>query len=185
MASANDDAAGPTAREPGKPDTAITDTDLTDIFDVTVRVETRLWALVEQRLEEGDAISVTSYDVLRTLLRLGTCRPGDIAAHLGITSGGMTKVLDRMERDGLLERQPNEQDRRSSLIAVTPAGRRAFDKAQPLVEATMREVMARSGRSSIEIASLREVLDALNEALGDAPTNTRACPTRRGSARRA
>jgi DNA-binding MarR family transcriptional regulator len=45
--------------------------------------------------------------------------PVVIARHLGITSASTTALLDRLEKSGHIERQPNPEDRRSVLIAAT------------------------------------------------------------------
>lgn len=49
--------------------------------------------------------------------------PGEIAAHLGITTASTTKLLDRLERDGHIVREPHPTDRRALVIRVTPQTR--------------------------------------------------------------
>jgi DNA-binding MarR family transcriptional regulator len=46
-----------------------------------------------------------------------------------MTSGGMTPVIDRLEREGLVKRLPNPADRRGSLVELSRAGRRRVDAA--------------------------------------------------------
>src|SRR6187200_2111985 len=66
------------------------------------------------------------HDVLATLRRQGPpyrLRPSDFTGSLMLTSSGTTKRLDRLERAGLIERSPDPDDRRGTLITLTPAGR--------------------------------------------------------------
>jgi DNA-binding MarR family transcriptional regulator len=46
-----------------------------------------------------------------------------------VTTGAMTKRIDRLERDGLVTRRPSTGDRRGRVVALTPAGRRLIDRA--------------------------------------------------------
>ena len=77
-------------------------------------------------LNEGD------YGVLTPLRRSGTpftLSPTELARHRMMTSGGMTAALDRLDKKGFIERVPNPNDRRSSLVRLTDAGRRVVDEA--------------------------------------------------------
>jgi DNA-binding MarR family transcriptional regulator len=56
------------------------------------------------------------------LLADGPSAPGDLAARLGLTSGAMTKVLDRLERAGYIHRAADPSDRRRVTIAADPDG---------------------------------------------------------------
>jgi MarR family transcriptional regulator, organic hydroperoxide resistance regulator len=61
--------------------------------------------------------------------RLPGCRVYDIAAELGITTGGTSKLVDRIEASGYCRRLPNPADRRSSLLELTPEGQRMLAEA--------------------------------------------------------
>jgi DNA-binding MarR family transcriptional regulator len=77
------------------------------------------------------------HDVLATLRRSGPpyrLRPSEFSGALMLTSSGITKRLDRLERAGLIKRDPDPQDRRGVLITLTPAGVELMDK---LTEAHM------------------------------------------------
>jgi DNA-binding MarR family transcriptional regulator len=65
-------------------------------------------------------------------------RPGDLARLSGLSTGGVTVALDRLERGGFIRRERNPQDRRSVLIRMTPEAR---SKAQALYK-SVNEVMA-------------------------------------------
>ncbi|XVV17201.1 MarR family winged helix-turn-helix transcriptional regulator [Actinoplanes sp. CA-131856] len=77
-------------------------------------------------LGEGD------FDVLATLRRAGAPyerAPGELAAHTMVTTGAMTKRIDRLERDGLVTRRPSTTDGRGRVVALTEAGRTLIDQA--------------------------------------------------------
>src|SRR3954452_16703478 len=70
------------------------------------------------------------HDVLATLRRSGPpyrLRAIEFTRTLMITSSGATKRLDRLEQAGLIERSPDPQDRRGTLIGLTPEGREMID----------------------------------------------------------
>jgi DNA-binding MarR family transcriptional regulator len=77
-------------------------------------------------LGEGD------FDVLAALRRAGEPyerAPGELAAHTMVTTGAMTKRVDRLERAGLVTRQRSASDGRGRVVALTRAGRQLFDEA--------------------------------------------------------
>jgi DNA-binding MarR family transcriptional regulator len=80
----------------------------------------------EHGLSEGE------FDVLATLRRAGApyeCSAGDLATRTMVTSGGMTKRLDSLERRGLVTRRPSEADGRGRVVGLTPQGREVIDAA--------------------------------------------------------
>lgn len=94
---------------------------------VTHRVTEELVAVYrEHGLAEGD------FDVLATLRRAGapyahSC--GELAEHTLVTSGGMTKRIDRLEAAGLVRRRVSETDGRGRVVELTEHGRALIDAA--------------------------------------------------------
>ena len=84
---------------------------------ITVALQQRLGA------DYGSNVEIL---ILSSLDLRGPQRPADIVALTGLTSGGVTKVLDRMEVQGLLTRQIGgvHGDRRGTRLALTPEGHR-------------------------------------------------------------
>jgi DNA-binding MarR family transcriptional regulator len=77
-------------------------------------------------LGEGD------FDVLATLRRSGPpygLTPLEIAEQTMVTTGGMTKRIDRLEAAGLVTRRPSDRDGRSRVVTLTPEGTRVIDDA--------------------------------------------------------
>jgi DNA-binding MarR family transcriptional regulator len=72
------------------------------------------------------------FDVLATLRRAGPpfeLAPGELAAHTMVTTGAVTKRLDRLERAGLVSRRVSARDGRARVVGLTDAGRRLIDEA--------------------------------------------------------
>jgi len=94
----------------------------------------RLAMLVTQGMQETWSeygLSLASFDVLATLRRAGSpyaLSPGDLIASTMVSSGTMTNRIDQLEKAGLVERAPNPDDRRSTLIALTPKGFDLIDR---------------------------------------------------------
>jgi DNA-binding MarR family transcriptional regulator len=77
-------------------------------------------------LGEGD------FDVLATLRRAGPPferTAGELAEHTMVTTGGMTKRIDRLEQAGWVTRRASERDGRGRVVALTPTGRELIDRA--------------------------------------------------------
>jgi DNA-binding MarR family transcriptional regulator len=72
-----------------------------------------------------------------------------------VTSGGMTKLLDRLETRGLLQREPDPRDRRGKLIALTDDGRALVDEVVAAHVANEQRLLADLSRGERErLASL-------------------------------
>jgi DNA-binding MarR family transcriptional regulator len=72
------------------------------------------------------------FDLLAALRRAGSpfqLNPTELARATMLTSGGMTKRLDRLEQAGLVERRPDPDDRRGTLVRLTRRGRSVIDRA--------------------------------------------------------
>ncbi|WP_263120823.1 MarR family transcriptional regulator [Cellulomonas fimi] len=72
------------------------------------------------------------FDVLAALRRQGApfeLAPGALARHTMVTTGAITKRLDRLEESGLIERRLSEADGRGRVARLTEAGRSLIDEA--------------------------------------------------------
>jgi DNA-binding MarR family transcriptional regulator len=103
--------------------------DLRQVFNDLIRFEIELWTAVDARLKREFGLPLTHFEPMSVMDQLPTCRVYDIASELGITTGGTSKLVDRIEAAGLCRRLPNPEDRRSSLLELTPEGRRLLAAA--------------------------------------------------------
>lgn len=135
-----------------------------DFFDLLIRYETGLWNHLEDRLRDGGAVSLATLSALRVVDHHDRrARVQDVRADLRITVGAASKLVDRLERDGLATRRPHPDDRRSSLVALTPAGRDALATGTALLDDAMREHLA--GEPADALAAATEVLGRLDARL--------------------
>ncbi|MEV6193084.1 MarR family transcriptional regulator [Streptomyces sp. NPDC051920] len=77
-------------------------------------------------------LSEGEFDVLCALRRAGEPyerAPGELAAHTMVTTGAMTKRIDRLERAGLVTRRRSDDDQRGRIVALTEPGRELIDRA--------------------------------------------------------
>ncbi len=113
---------------------------------------------VEARLEDtfGEVgLSLARYGVLNELVRAESpLALSELAARLSCVRSNMTQLVDRLEADGLVRREPDPDDRRSTRVVINPAGltrhaegaerlrqvEASFDAAIPAAE---REVLLR------------------------------------------
>jgi MarR family transcriptional regulator, organic hydroperoxide resistance regulator len=103
--------------------------DLRRLFNDIIRFEIELWNAVDARLKNEFDLPLTHFEPMLVMDRLPGCRVYDIATELGITTGGTSKLVDRIEASGYCRRLPNPADRRSSLLELTKEGRRLLTEA--------------------------------------------------------
>ena len=96
-------------------------------------------ATVEEMLDdafEGTGMTVPQYNVLRILNGVypGAHPRGDIARRMVRRAPDLTRMLDRLVRMGLVEREKGDLDHRQSLARITPKGRELLTNMQPKVQ---------------------------------------------------
>ncbi len=100
-----------------------------ELFHDLIRFETELWSAIDERLLAEVGLPLSWFEPMTVIDENASCRVNDIADALSITVGGTSKLVDRLERAGLCVRRANPDDRRSSLISLTPAGERRLAEA--------------------------------------------------------
>ena len=104
-------------------------------------------------------LAPVEFEVLVRLARSpdGHLRMTDLSCQTSLTTSGVTRVIDRLERDGLVCRQACPSDRRSSYAVITAPGRARLDDVLPGHLALIEEWF--TGR--LQPAQLDALLDAL------------------------
>jgi DNA-binding MarR family transcriptional regulator len=73
-----------------------------------------------QKVADRFQLNLTDTQCLNVLEMAGSATPGQLAAQTGLTTGGITVVLDRLEKAGFVRREPNPEDRRSLIVRPVP-----------------------------------------------------------------
>jgi DNA-binding MarR family transcriptional regulator len=120
-------------------------------------------ALLVQRvgrdLAAGSSLPLGSYNVLRLLHEApgGRLRLSELARAVFLTRSGVTRLVNRLERAGLLRREGDAQDRRGSCAILTDRGRDEWRRARVVFERTVAEQFG-SHLSEAEAETLNAVL---------------------------
>ena len=107
--------------------------------------------LFRNAMSEWAGLNVTDMECLRLLFIKGIATPSELARHTGLTSGASTAMLDRLEKAGLIERRPNPDDRRGTLIAPVKS---SSDKVASWFESARKaqdELVSSYSESELEI----------------------------------
>ena len=101
--------------------------------------------LLARELEDERGLSLGWYEVLLQLAQApgGRLRMQDLAQSVLLSKSGLTRLIDRMEGDGLVGRERCPSDRRGAFAVLTPAGRTVFRRAAPVHLRGVQEHFAR------------------------------------------
>ena len=109
-------------------------------------VARQLRHLSKEHLAPWD-ISPSHGRALMTLARRGTLRLSELSEHLHIAPRSTTEVVDALEARGLVERRPDPNDRRATLVEVTAEGQRALVAIRAAREADAESFFGRLSES--------------------------------------
>jgi DNA-binding MarR family transcriptional regulator len=121
-----------------------------------------------QRLLRPHGLQYSDYVVLSLLRFFGSVSPKNLNRHLAITSGGLTKSVDRLEAGGLVRRTPDPDDGRGTLVRLTRKGERTVARAFDLdaqAHEHLFEELSGADRTRI-VSALRELLDVFEDPAG-------------------
>jgi len=97
-----------------------------------LRVHSGLTKALDADLVREHDLPLSSYEVLLFISEApeGRLRMSDLADGVLLSRSGLTRLVDRMERDGLLERHRCDEDQRGWYAVITERGRELFDRAR-------------------------------------------------------
>ncbi|MDA0179962.1 MarR family transcriptional regulator [Solirubrobacter phytolaccae] len=113
----------------------------------------------ERPLLEAHGVSMWAYVALSLLARGSTPTQLALAESMGYDKTRLIKILDGLEADGLVAREPDPSDRRARVVSLTAAGRAKHAAIQADIHAMEDEVLA--SLSATERATLYAVLPRL------------------------
>ncbi|MBS1103764.1 MarR family transcriptional regulator [Gluconobacter sp. Dm-62] len=124
---------------------------------------TRLFTLLLERELKKTGLRIGQLPVLQALQDGKILNQKALADFADIEQPGMTTLLARMERDGLIQREPDPTDRRSTLVTLTADGQRKSRNIVPVIEHLTG--MALKGFTPLERDILVTLLERINSSL--------------------
>ena len=114
---------------------------------------------------EPFGISLAQWGAMLAIHEKGSASPSDVAARVGIDRGATSRLIARMEANGLVERRIHNDDRRSVVLFLSPTARAEMPGLIARSKRVNRDVLAllpKDDRKTL-MASLSRLLDALQD----------------------
>ena len=128
----------------------------------TLHISLLLKARLEDALHEETDLLLADNEALLNL-DVAPMRMSDIAHQLILSRGGTTKVIDRLERLGYVSRTPDPDDRRSTVVEITAAGRHAKAAARVVIDRELEAMWARH----LTDAEAESMIAVMSRVLGE------------------
>ena len=111
----------------------------------------RLMCALDRELSASHDLTASEFEVLQQLEQAEECslRMAALAESAHLTQSALSRLIGRLESDGLVDRKACEQDRRWLYVALTAAGKRRYAEAKP----TQRKVLRTEGSDCLPIRS--------------------------------
>ncbi|MCW2886674.1 MAG: hypothetical protein QOE54_1350 [Streptosporangiaceae bacterium] len=132
------------------------------VWRTLLRVQAQVSRQLQNDLLTEHDLALGSYDVLLHLARSedGRLRMNDLADRVLLSRSGLTRLVDRLQREGLVERESCSSDARGLFAVLTPAGRERVLTATPTHQQGVRtHVLSKLNRE--ELRQLGAILDKL------------------------
>ncbi len=127
---------------------------------------TWLIGALDEHLKEKLGISAAEQDLLKQVaVNDGEIKLSELARLVYMSKPGMTKMIDRLEKNGLVKRVASSADRRAVSAVLTRRGATVFNRSRKVLESFVEETFRRN-LSDDEIVRLREILQGFLERSG-------------------
>jgi DNA-binding MarR family transcriptional regulator len=127
-----------------------------------VRTHARLWDQVEAQMRYDSGLTMSRYDVLMQLeMAGGRLGLSALASTIVLSASGLSKLLDRMEASGLIRREPDPRDARSTFARITPRGRSLVKKARQSHHAWLQQAFG-DALDDRDVADLSRIMGRID-----------------------
>jgi DNA-binding MarR family transcriptional regulator len=122
----------------------MTDTALVDTWRDLLDRYARSVGALERRLEEEHGLGVSEYEVLERLAEGAKSerRMQELAAAVHLSQSALSRVVGRLEADGLVTRGLCQEDRRGIYACLTDSGRTRYEAARPTHRSVLAETLS-------------------------------------------
>ena len=119
------------------------ETELVDAWRELVERHARATSSLERRLQHDHGLGVSEYEVLERLAAAGKekSRMQELAEAVHLSQSALSRVVARLESDGLVHRGMCPHDRRGIIACLTDMGRERYEAARPTHRAVLAETL--------------------------------------------
>ena len=128
--------------------------------------------LYNQQIADRVGLRLTDMQCINALELMGPSTPGELARFTGLTTGGVTVMLDRLEKGGYLKREPNPRDRRSVLVHLNPTKAKKMQAFYGEINQRMAALL--DATPERELRSVVNLLSKMNASRAEEPPSSRA-----------
>lgn len=141
-------------------------------LELAARLRVALARLARQlRQQAGPQLSPTLQSVLATIALHGPLPLGELATREQVAPPTITKLLARLDEQGLIQRQRGADDKRVTLVSLTADGQRQFDESRTRRTAWLVDRLAHlDDTQQADLARAVELLEAIANPDGGSPT---------------
>lgn len=142
-------------------------TEASETWRAVITAFTRVNGVLAEEMASETDVSLEWYSILLMLTQAdgGAMRPSELADGIGLSRSATTRLVDRLERDGLVKRETCPTDRRGSFVSLTVRGEELFTRAGRV---HLRGIDQHVGShlTAQEMADLRRILAKLADSVG-------------------
>ena len=119
---------------------------------------------VRSRLHADFGVTLPRFDVMAALHDAPEgLSMGEVSRRLMVSNGNVTGIIERLDREGLVRRRTNPDDRRSQLVSLTVSGRTAFEEMAEVYEGWIVAML--SGLCEEEVEQLKYLLGKAKQSV--------------------
>jgi len=103
-------------------------------FNNFINTQITLWDICNSWAKQCIGLSLARIEVLKAIESTSNCRVNDISQYVQITVGAASKIVDKLQLSGHIQRRPNPVDSRSSIISLTQDGKAIIEQTNYFIE---------------------------------------------------
>jgi DNA-binding MarR family transcriptional regulator len=145
--------------------------DIDEVVDGVLRASRVLVAVGARSIAAvDDAVTLPQFRTLVALASTGPQNVGALADDVGVHPSTATRMCDRLERKGLIERELSTASRREVMVRLTPQGRQLLSKVMTTRRREIRKIVAKVPEPVRQ--AMVDALQVFSDAAGDVPDQT-------------
>lgn len=111
------------------------------------------WVLYRHMVARTLGVNVTDMECLSLVYFNGLAKPSELSAYTGLSTGSTTAMIDRLIKNGLVQRTPNPNDKRSTLVVMTKDGAAKIEALFKPARGAQKDLLAGYSEQEMRVLS--------------------------------